>query len=51
MIAITKVEVTPRSVHCGDEVTIAAYVYEVSNGAGDRKMPFRLRDDTDYKDE
>lgn len=44
-VAITKVEMVPQSVDCGSEFKISVWAYEVTNGAGDRELPFRLRSD------
>lgn len=44
-VAITKIELVPQSVDCGSAFTISVCAYEISNGAGDRRLPFRLKDD------
>lgn len=42
-IVITKVEISPKNVNTGNEFKIAVFAYPITNGAGERKLPFRLR--------
>ena len=41
-LAITKVELTPQTVYCKDTFKIAICVYQITKGAGTRRLPTRL---------
>lgn len=41
-VAITKVEIQPKEIYSGTQFVISVSVFEVSQGAGERRMPFRF---------
>lgn len=45
-VAITKVEITPQTIYCNQQIKIAICAFQITNGAGERKLPFRLKQDS-----
>lgn len=41
-VAITKVEITPQTIYCNQQIKIAICAFEITNGSGSRRLPFRL---------
>lgn len=41
-VAITKVEIQPKEIYSGTQFVISVSAFEVSQGAGERRMPFRF---------
>lgn len=44
-VAITKIEISPQTVKCKESFLISVCAFQITNGAGDRSLPFRLKSD------
>lgn len=45
-VVITKVEISPQAVKCKQSFLISVCAFQITNGAGDRSLPLRLKSDT-----
>ena len=41
-VAITKVEIQPKEIYSGTQFVISVSAFEVTHGAGERRLPFKL---------
>lgn len=44
-VVITKVEILPQTMKCKENFLISVCAFQITNGAGDRSLPFRLKSD------